>query len=103
MLPFVEKNSYRCAWPECKAAFSRSDYLYNHIERDHQQGDEKKLQPVLAARQEEIFIFMVRKSVRGQGCKFVKFIGHLINAQVAIVMSGLWLLLMRLTVKLSFC
>lgn len=58
---------YRCLWPECKLAYGRSDTLRAHIEREHQQGDEKKLHPLLVARQDDIFIFLVRKSVRGAG------------------------------------
>lgn len=38
-----------------------------HIKKDHQNDEERKRSAVLVARQQQIFVFMVRKTSRGHG------------------------------------
>ena len=55
-----------CLWTGCDKRFRRWELRKKHIERDHHAGDMKELDPQPVARQNEVFVYRVRKSIRGQ-------------------------------------
>lgn len=55
-----------CLWTGCDQKFRRWELRKSHVERDHHAGDMKAFNPKLVARQDEVFVYMVRKSIRGQ-------------------------------------
>lgn len=62
---------YLCLWTGCEQRFRRWEKRKAHIERDHHCGDMKELQPVFVTRQNEVFIYAVRKGNRGQRTLFL--------------------------------
>lgn len=55
-----------CLWTGCELKFRRWELRKKHVERDHNAGALNELDPQPVARQDEVFVYRVRKSNRGQ-------------------------------------
>lgn len=73
---------YVCKYPGCAQQFARSDEagLKGHVDRDHNNGRLKKLNPVLVFRDNEVFLFAVRHTDRGRGTLYVLLVRVIIRA-----------------------
>lgn len=73
---------YVCKYPGCAQQFARSDEagLKGHVDRDHNNGRLKKLNPVLVFRDNEVFLFAVRHTDRGRGTLYLLLVRVIIRA-----------------------
>lgn len=58
-------NSHKCA--SCADTFGRSDYLVRHVLRDHNFGDEKKLQATFVVADTDHIIVLMKAGIFGLG------------------------------------